>query len=240
MPTMPSPPSGRGGRGATATVWFAAAAIVGRTHRVYALDQIGAPGRSIHDGRAITSTGDLMDWLDGVLDQLGLGHIGLCGHSYGAYLALHYALHAPDRISRLALLDPTDCFGKPTLTYRLHAVPLFVRGTPERMRSFLAWETGHGSLDPAWLEAVTLGTTVPAAKVVMPRPPDDQALGALNTPTLVLLAERGRATKVDGVSATARRLLPHVTTAVLPGATHHTIPTERAEDLSRHLVTFLA
>ncbi|MDQ2724316.1 MAG: hypothetical protein M3Y36_02310 [Actinomycetota bacterium] len=48
------------GGGATPTSWFAAAAIVGRTHRVYALDQIGAPGRSIHDGRAITSTGDLM------------------------------------------------------------------------------------------------------------------------------------------------------------------------------------
>ncbi|MFI1729404.1 alpha/beta fold hydrolase [Streptomyces acidicola] len=46
-----------------------------------------------------------------LLDGLGVGPTALCGHSYGAWIALHHALHhalhAPDQVRRLALLDPT-------------------------------------------------------------------------------------------------------------------------------------
>ena len=38
-----------------------------------------------------------MSWLDDVLDQLGLNAAAFCGHSYGSWLALSYALHAPAR-----------------------------------------------------------------------------------------------------------------------------------------------
>jgi pimeloyl-ACP methyl ester carboxylesterase len=47
----------------------------------------------------------------------------LCGHSYGGWLALRYALHSPQRARRLALLDPAMCFTGTRLSYRLHAVP---------------------------------------------------------------------------------------------------------------------
>jgi pimeloyl-ACP methyl ester carboxylesterase len=51
-----------------------------------------------------------MLWLDAVLDRLGIETTDVCGHSYGGWIGLGYALHAPARVNRLVLLDPTQCF----------------------------------------------------------------------------------------------------------------------------------
>lgn len=42
-----------------------------------------------------------------LLDALGLDQVPLVGHSYGGATALHVVARAPERISRLALLDPS-------------------------------------------------------------------------------------------------------------------------------------
>lgn len=60
--------------------------------------------------RPIRTVADLTAWLDGVLDGLGADRTALGGHSYGAWIALHYALHAPHRVRKLVLVDPTQCF----------------------------------------------------------------------------------------------------------------------------------
>ncbi len=126
------------------------------------------------------------------------------------------------------------------LTYRLRAVPLLVRPTAPRMRAFLDWETGGARLDPGWRELMALGAGFRKSKVVLPRRPDTGRLRGLAVPTLVLLAEHGKAHDVHRVAGTASALLPHVTTSVLPAATPHTIPTEGAAELERQLLVYLA
>ncbi|MGH1551276.1 alpha/beta fold hydrolase [Streptomyces sp. L7] len=81
-------------------------------HRVHAVDLVGFPGRSIPArGRRPRTVADLTTWLDAVFDGLDVTSAAdLGGHSYGGWIALHYALHAPGRIRRLFLLDPTQCF----------------------------------------------------------------------------------------------------------------------------------
>jgi pimeloyl-ACP methyl ester carboxylesterase len=229
------------GGGATSTVWFANVGELSRTHRVYAVDRIGEPGRSVHDGRPIGALDDLMAWLDAVFVHLGLDHAGLCGHSYGGWLALNYALRSPERVARLVLLDPTECFAGMSLRYRLRAVPLFVRPTAQRMRAFIGWETGGIPIDPAWLELAALGLAgFPSSKIVMPRRPEAGRLRASTVPTLLLLAEKSKSHDIRRVEANARRLMPHVVTAVLPGATHHSVPMENPAQLDRELLKFLS
>src|SRR3954469_12798502 len=159
------------GGGATSTVWFANVGELSRVHRVYAVDIIGDAGRSVNDGRPVDTVAGFMDWLDGLFSALNLDNASLCGHSYGGWLALNYALHAPHRVRKLALLDPTDCFTGLRLSYRLHAVPIFARPSADRMRTFLNWETAGMPVDPAWLRLMCLGTEFRHAKVVMPRRP---------------------------------------------------------------------
>ncbi|GLY72266.1 alpha/beta fold hydrolase [Actinoallomurus iriomotensis] len=227
------------GGGATSSVWFASVGELSRTHRVYAVDTIGDAGRSVNDGRPVGNLAGFMDWLDELFDALDLDGVSLCGHSYGGWLALNYALHAPRRVRRLALLEPTNCFAGLTMSYRLHAVPIFVRPSPERVRALITWETAGMRVDPAWLRLTSLGSGFPGAKIVMPRRPAPDRLRASTVPTLLLLAEKSRTHDVHKVSANARELMPHVVGAVLSGVSHHSTPTERPEQLNRELGAFL-
>ncbi len=228
------------GGGATSTVWFAVVGDLARRHRVYAVDQIGDAGRSVHDGRPLRAAGDLTDWLDTVLDGLGVPSTALAGHSYGGWLALSYALSAPQRVSRLVLLDPAECFTGTGPAYRLRAIPLFVRPSAQRMRAFLAWETRGAALDPTWLHLMGLaGGEVRGTAVVFPRRPDAAALRAFPVPTLQVLAEHSRSLDPGKAAAGAAALLPDVTNTVLPGASHHTIPTEDGARLARLMTDFL-
>lgn len=229
------------GGGATSTVWFANVADLGRTHRVYAVDVIGSPGRSVHDGQPITTLDDLMAWLDALLRNLGLDRADLCGHSYGGWLALSYALRSPERVSKLALIDPTLCFAGMRLGYRLRAVPMLLRPTAERVRGFIRAETDGIEVDPAWLNLMALGfVDFPSSKIVMPRRPEAECLRASKVPTLLLLAEKSRSHDIGRVARNARRLMPGVVTVILPGATHHSVPTENPARLNRELVDFYA
>lgn len=235
------------GGGATSTVWFANVEALHRSNRVFAVDIVGDAGRSVPD-RGPRDRAELMSWLDEVLDRLGLEQASLCGHSYGAWIALAYALHAPGRVRRLALLDPTTCFAGMSPRYLWHALPLLLRPSGGRLRALLRWEQGAqsdarsgaaGDLREAWLDlSATVADEVPT-KIVMPRRPSRDQLRGLSVPTLVLLAGASRAHDVDRVAATARTLLPDVTVEALPGVSHHGMPFVRAVQLNARLVEFL-
>ena len=230
------------GGGATSTVWLNNVGSLARSHRVYAVDQINDAGRSAANGRPVGSRDDLMAWLDAVLTGLGLDAVALGGHSYGGWLALNYALHARQRVTHLALLDPSECFAGMRLSYRLRAAPLFLPGPKAaRIRSFLRWETGGVALDADWYELMALGADeVSPSKIVMPKRPEAAELSRLDVPTLVLVAQKSRSHDPARVAANARELLPRVVTGTLPGATHHTIPVGEAAAINYRLNDFLS
>jgi pimeloyl-ACP methyl ester carboxylesterase len=228
------------GGGATATAWRAVAAGLSHSHRVIAADPIGQLGLSTPGDLPVRTAGDLARWLDQVLDSLAITRAALIGHSYGAWMALRYALHAPGRVSRLVLLDPTDTFAPLSLCYRFRAIPLLARPSAQRLRRFLAWETRGRPLDPAWLAVITSGQDLGRAKIVLPRRPRPGQLAGLHIPALVIVAARSRAHDPRQIARRAQDRLPDVTTATLPHATHHSIPAEDAPDLLRHIEPFLA
>ncbi|MER6363715.1 alpha/beta hydrolase [Kitasatospora sp. NPDC001527] len=231
------------GGGATATCWSATAAgLAGAGHRLLAVDLVGDPGRSTLDRPRLAGLPDLLGWLDAVLDGLDVPAADLAGHSYGGWIALRYALRAPARIRRLALLDPTRCFAGYRARYLLRALPLLL--PPRRAakaRGYLDWESGGTGLDPAWRELYALGYAgFPAARPVTGPRPGATELRALTAPTLVLLAERSRTHDARAVAARARRALPDASVAVLPDASHHTLLTAHPDEVTRRLTAFLA
>ncbi|MFE6868223.1 alpha/beta fold hydrolase [Kitasatospora sp. NPDC057692] len=232
------------GGGATATCWSAnAAALAGAGHRVLAVDLLGDPGRSTLDRPRLGGVPELLGWLDAVLDGLEVPAADLAGHSYGGWTALRYALYAPARIRRLALLDPTGCFTGFRARYLLRALPLLLPPrTAAKARSYLDWESrGGAGPDPAWRELYALGLAgFPAARPVTGPRPSAAELGALTAPVLVLLAGLSRTHDARTVAALARRALPHAAVTVLPDVSHHTLLTARPDEVNRHLTAFLA
>ena len=224
------------GGSATGLSWFANAPALGERYRVHAVDLLGDAGRTERRGTPVKNADDLTAWLDALLDGLGLARTHLCGHSYGAWLAARYALHAPRRVDRLALVDPTQVFAGFRLGYLLRALPTLIRPSEARARAFLAWETAGTHPDETWQRLYALATTVPGRKLVTgvrPRTAD------LLMPVLVLLAEHSRAHNAVKVADRARRTLSQGEVAVLPGATHHSLPLTEPKQLNDRLMTFL-
>ncbi|REE71972.1 pimeloyl-ACP methyl ester carboxylesterase [Rhodococcus wratislaviensis] len=221
------------GGGATSTVWIANVAALARSHRVFAVDVMGDVGRSVNDGAPLRTVETLFEWLDAVLDHLGVNASAVVGHSYGAMIALAYALHDPRRVDSLVLLDPTSCFARMNSKYLLRALPVLIRPTETRQRSLIDWETGGAGVDPRWLGVAALGTAAfgRTTLVVPPRPKPD-ALERLTAHTAVVLAGSSRAHDPGKVAANVRRLLPAATVTTIPAATHHALPMAPAADVT--------
>ncbi|CAL9424897.1 alpha/beta fold hydrolase [Streptomyces sp. enrichment culture] len=230
-----------GGGGATSASWYAQAGELARTHRVHAVDLVGAPGRSARTGdRPLRTVADLTAWLNALLDGLGLESADVGGHSYGAWIALHHALHAPARVRRLFLLDPTGCFAGFKAAYLLKALPVLLRPSPRRVRAFLEWETGGAPLDPDWLRLQEAAAGFPSAKPVTGPRPAPEALRGLDVPVLLLLAGSSRTHDTYAVADRAAELLPRAETEILGDLSHHALPQSAPDDLARRLSDFLS
>jgi pimeloyl-ACP methyl ester carboxylesterase len=96
-----------GGR-STSAGWYANVGALAPVHRVYAVDILGDVGRSVPGGEPVASRDDIVAWLDGVLDGLGVDAVALGGHSYGGWIAARYAIARPERVSSLVLVDPAE------------------------------------------------------------------------------------------------------------------------------------
>ncbi|GAB3819854.1 alpha/beta fold hydrolase [Kribbella italica] len=76
-----------------------------KTFRVHAIDTISEPGLSASPRPELGSPA-YAEWLDDVLDGLGVERFSVVGFSLGAWFALDYATRRPGRVQRLALLSP--------------------------------------------------------------------------------------------------------------------------------------
>ncbi len=88
--------------------------------RVIRWDQRGS-GRSERRG-PYSVAGAVAD-LDAVRGHFGLAKTALLGHSWGATLALRYALDHPDRVSALAYVSGTEEFSRHLLAFLRAAEP---------------------------------------------------------------------------------------------------------------------
>jgi pimeloyl-ACP methyl ester carboxylesterase len=226
-----------GGRSNSAS-WYANTAALARTRRVYAPDTVGDPGRSRNTGRPVRTRQDLLDWLAHLFAALDIQRADLCGHSFGAWLALEHAVRAPrGSIGRVALLDPTQCFAGFAPACLWHALPGMLRPT-RGDDAYLAWETRGAELDADWLALHRLSAAVPTGKIIAGRRPKQSALRALDVPVLVLLAERSRVHDIETVGERASRTLTNVVVDSLPDVSHHMIPFMQPETLNKKLVEF--
>ncbi|WP_406180310.1 alpha/beta fold hydrolase [Streptomyces sp. NBC_01006] len=225
------------GGGSTGAVWFANAAALGAHHRVLAVDILGDAGRSVRAGRPLRTTADLMAWLDALLDGLGVRSAALLGHSYGAWIALTYALHAAERVDRLVLLDPTQCFAGYRPGFLLRSLPVLVRPRAARVLAYVDRETSGTDTDPQWKRLFALAASdVADRKLVVGRRPDARALRA---PLLVLLAGRSGAHDPEKVAARAREAVPHARVETFPQLTHYALPTAAPAKTNRLISEFL-
>lgn len=215
------------GAGFNSAAWTGDVDAWAQTHRLYAVDLIGEPGRSA-GSRPPLDTDAYAVWLDEVLDALGLTQAAFVGASLGGTIALDYALRRPDRVTRLALLVPGG-IGKQKYSALIASVFLLMFGKRGE-RKAIELVLGPRAAPTTGPEAMTFAALDDYLFLVqrsyqprrdkLPTFTDDQLCRLGDTPLLVIAGERDRMLDSKGTARRVRRLLPRAEVILLPKAGH--------------------
>ncbi|MCA2207624.1 alpha/beta fold hydrolase [Nocardia rosealba] len=218
------------GSGSNTSAWRGDVSEWAAHFRVYAVDLPGEPGFSAPTRLAL-DTDACANWLDEVLDGLGLDTVSMTGMSLGGWTALDYVTRRPGRVEALALLCPGG-LGRHRYGWLVKAVGLRLLGR-HSVRDMA--RTGLGLTGPAAepiLDDVELVFTHFSARSGnLPRF-SEARLRAVDIPVLVIVGERDALFDSAGTARRAR-LLAKGEVLVLPGVGHAVLG--QAERISRFL-----
>lgn len=199
--------------------------------RLYALDIIGSAGKSVPT-RLEHDNDDHAQWLDDVLNGLGIERANLIGISNGSWLILKYAGYSPRRVARAALLSANGIVPV-RFPYRLARVmdePVF-RVTKDALagalltrdmvrRAVSGTYVADVNADPQEIEWFYLLAKYYRFRFP-PGPVSDAEMASLIAPTLLLMGEHERFFALNAVFARARRLMPQLEVELVPGVGHN-------------------
>jgi pimeloyl-ACP methyl ester carboxylesterase len=218
---------------ASSAEWIQLARELGDEMRVCAVDLPGDAGASAIGRRPIVTPADMVSWLDTVIDGLGVPSAELCGHSYGGWIALTYALQRPASVDRVTLLDPTMSFAPLIPKYVIRALPTMLKPTAARRRSLIRWESRGAGIDPDWLALTSVAADAfGGAPTVPTKVPPAQVVSRLEPPALVIVAGRGRVHLPRKVMRRAQQRLPDARVGWIPDATHYGLPLTHAAEIA--------
>jgi pimeloyl-ACP methyl ester carboxylesterase len=228
--------------------WAYNVSALSRRHRVYALDVMGQPSKSVPD-QPIGTRAELAEWLSGALDALALPRTDLLGYSYGGFAALAYALQAPDRVRKLVLLSPAG--GLVPLKKQFYARGLLSAVLPRTRwianRLWFDWFIYRPNLRDERTRRIfdrlshqfALGQKhFRLARTVLPSAFTDEELRRVRTPTLLLIGQQEALYDPARALARARALLPDLRAELLPHAGHD-LPVSRPEAVDERVLAFL-
>ncbi len=225
------------GFGANSTMWFPNVAALSTHFRVFALDIIGQPGKSIPNQNLTAS--NCVDWIAEVMDGMGLEKAHLVGVSLGAWLALAFAIHKQERMDHLVLIDPAASFEKMSAAFVWHSlIPIMVHPTRHALIRYFRWMTRGYVVDKDWGELMVMGILntrprVPIRATVF----SEEELHRMQSPTLLLIGEHSVIYDPERVYRRASRLIPTIKAEIIPNAAH-SLHAEESEIVNSRIIQF--
>lgn len=222
----------------SSTMWYPNIADLSQSYRIYALDTIGDVGRSI-PCQPVRNRFAYVQWLDEVLDGLGIEKAFVLGESYGGWLCLNLAGQRPERIQAIAVLSPAAGF----LMYSLRAdlrfgLTLFPRFNAQK---YWQWVMGERhQVEERFAEQLSLAKHYkPLGWPVIPMALSDDELRRIRVPTLLLIGEHEVTNDPHKAIERAKRLISNLETELIPNA-GHIMNIEEPEIVDQRVLSFFA
>jgi pimeloyl-ACP methyl ester carboxylesterase len=207
---------------ATSTMWAPNIADFSQDYRVYAIDVMGQPSKSV-PAEPIRDAADYAAWLTATLDALHLDSVCLVGMSFGGWLALNYAVAAPARLRKLVLLSPGG-FLPMVRQFSLRGMLMVAVPTRFTVNSFMKWLGMTAANARPVLELMYRGLKhfrlLPETARVMPTVFSDDQLRGMHVPTLLLIGDHEVISAPATALARAYRLIPHCEGELVPHCRH--------------------
>lgn len=228
------------GRQSATPLWAANLPSLLAVRPIITIDLLGEPGLSVQT-EPIADGKEQADWLAECLRVLEPEPVHVLGVSIGGWSAVNLAVHHPDRVASLAILDAPFVFG--AVSWKMIVVSLgsVLPGMPESWRNtLLSWISG-GAQAPQDLpegKLIASGMRDFAAFLPVTKKPSAEQLSALTMPFLGIFAGRSIVHNARKLAARARKVLPAAQIEVWPEASH-AISGEFAEEISARMAKFL-
>ncbi len=220
--------------------WLYNVQDLAKDHRVYAIDYIGEPGKSIvEDETALPfDTEGLNKMYDDIIAELGITEpYDVIGASFGGFIAMNRALHAPEEVKSVTLLGPmgmtpaTSSVNTKLMLYQLFPLKPF-------QKNMFHWALGY---DPnvinetkEWFWLVLNGVT---RKGSPPNTFTPEQLQEIDIPVLLVLGDK------DGLVGNPEKVIPlaenvpNITIKILPSG--HLIGMEKPDTTNELIMNFI-
>lgn len=204
------------GSSTNSAMWMGDAPTLGKTHRVYAIDIIGEPGKSA-ESRPDSQNGDnYAAWLKEVLDGLNIDKAAFVGNSLGGWMSIAFASHYPERVNSLVLLASggiSDMRPSFMLKVLVHAS----RGDMDKINRLI-----YGDIEMPE-EVLSFGALI--GKNFIPRTKGygaypDMLLKKLNMPVLYIAGDSDALLPTKKNAKRLKAFVPHAEIRVLEGCPH--------------------
>lgn len=228
------------GLDASSTMWYPNIAAYSKKYRVYAIDYLLEPSKSIAKVKKMDND-EMCEWYNEIFNKLNLKKFTLIGNSRGGWLATNYTLKNLGRVDKLILLAPVQTFSNINIGLATRDAANF-KFFPSRdnLDDLINVFSRHPEkLDDKFKEQLYLGTKYSKANLslINMSPFSDDELEALALPVLVLVGDHDILNDIDIIEKSGK-LLPNVEGAVIEDAAHF-LTLDKQEEVDKRVMDFL-
>ncbi len=226
----------------SSTIWFPNIGELSQHYRTYALDILGNAGKSVST-HPMPTPSDCAEWLVQIFDALRIAKAHLAGLSYGGWIVLNFALHAPSRVNKAILISPASPFVSFKKGFILRLLPsAFLPFRPVITFGLQGmWSEGFRVKKEFMHQLVMAGKycrLMHGGAGPFPGVFTDDQLRQITTPILLLLGEQEITFDPHAALNRAKNLLPNLEGEVMPNV-GHALTMEQPEIANARIITFL-
>jgi pimeloyl-ACP methyl ester carboxylesterase len=230
------------GWGAGAPMWKENLSGLLEQRPVYVLDALGDAGMSTQTV-PLDSAAAQAAWVDQTLADLEVSRAHVVGHSFGGWSAMNYAIHHPQRVASVSMLDPVQTFSSLRWQIYVKSIPAALPFLPQSWRDKALADIGGTTeidKDDPMTRMISAGTQHYASKRSFPSRFSEQQLRDLAVPVYAAMAGASAVNaNPENAVKLAKSMLRDVEIRVWPGASH-SLPMEEVDAVNRELLAFMA
>jgi len=198
-------------------VWLGDIHPLSKSYRVFAIDIIGEPGKS-YETRLNYKSNEYASWLEDIRDGLSLDQVAIMGMSQGGWLALHYAITYPKKVSNLFLISPAGIIPtKSSFIFKAMAYSMMGKAGIKRLNQYVLGAVKIDQVAEDFMELVHRVVHPRFTKEVIFK---DEELSRLIMSVHVIGGDQDVVRSNEAIIARMKGLLPDFTYQMIEGVGH--------------------